>query len=25
MCESLQRIEQHLTEQDGTETADEAQ
>ncbi len=24
MCESLQRIEQHLTEQDGTETADEA-
>jgi hypothetical protein len=25
MCESLQRIEQHLTEQDGTEMADEAQ
>ena len=25
MCESLQRIEQHLTEQDGTETADDAQ
>jgi len=25
MCESLQRIEQHLTEQNGTETADEAQ
>ncbi len=25
MCESLQRIEQHLTEQDGIETADEAQ
>ena len=25
MCESLQRIEQHLTEQDDTETADEAQ
>lgn len=25
MCESLQRIEQHLTEQDSTDTADEAQ
>ena len=25
MCESLQRIERHLTEQDGTEMADEAQ
>jgi hypothetical protein len=25
MCESLQRIEQHLTEQDSTEMADEAQ
>jgi hypothetical protein len=25
MCESLQRIEQHLTERDGTDAADEAQ
>jgi len=25
MCESLQRIERHLTEQDGTDAADEAQ